>query len=836
MSKNEDALTMTIRTPIVTDDFNPEYNASFEQTFNIDETLIEIFANKSVTFSLIESLPKEKTAPLGNAEICLYSYFLKYYTQEDPEARIPECSLSMTKVLPVSASKTSGNPQESPAISIEVTLSKPLISTQVLQNGIFATLKPEEVYPVPEDWSLREGNEKDPNSNLYTYVMNLKIPMENEGYRVVSIPNGTLQGVEDAGQNEICLTAPHGIPITDIKSVDSGNGKPVVRNPSVIVDESAAVPNADKTEKEIKKIKWDNSVILWFSPGVVARLRECAQRKFHLDIDLVRSLHQKYAGGTDNHSHKVKAKGFLDLGLALNPTIIGVGGRFNLELAESLSEQGSAGQENKSKKGAHFDIYKAITKSVHDYIPKRIVKPESQFEKRSAQAENDYKAKVNEIILQLVNEYKHVLQMENNLPGNEQKIMKLATQSAEGEKMRKKLFFYHLNKSGAYFSFKEQLKASVVQVVRERFKKKSPFTSQSEIQLFMSEIYVYFIEQMHTVVNKIFVEKEVPKSDSHELKRLEITSLKQFAEEAERSHKISVSALYYQERIAKYEDNLACWFDYGTFCMRNQMPEKGDECFREIISRNAKHVPTLTAIAMIAMASDNMEQARVFIHSALQIKPESGVLNILMGIFYEMTNEELEAEKYFNAAKVSQDAGYYKFNPDSSKPNVELAELAIQINCAFIADRVLAQEIIQNGLNFYPYLLLSQLEIQRSNYAQAENYLKEALKIDQSNPRIWAAIDNSEIPHLDLIYIRLGNLYLLTACKNSVPGKSIFELLFDDNVEFDESWARIAKSMFLKACEIQGTCLSWLGAGQACFALKEFEQAEDAFSVYRVNN
>ncbi|KAJ3324059.1 Cilia- and flagella-associated protein 70 [Boothiomyces sp. JEL0866] len=890
MSKSEDALVMTIKVLQASSlkgsraSLNSFVRIQFAD-FDYKDTLIEIFANKTISFSLIESLPKEKTAPLGNAEICLYNYFLKYYTQEDPEARIPECNLSISKVLPVSTNKAGGNPQDNPTISIEVTLSKPLIPTQVLQNGIFATLKPEEVYPVPEDWSLREGNEKDPNSNLYTYTMNLKIPLENEGHRVVSIPNGLLQGAEEISSTEICINAPQGIPITDMKPGDGGAGKSLNHSPSVAGDELAVPPTADRTEKEIKKIKWDSFMIVWLSPGVVARLRECAQRKFYLDIELVRSLHQKYAGATDNHSHKIKAKGSLDLGLALNPTIIGIRGRFNLELADSHGEQqGSAGTESKSKKSAHIDIYKAvgsaisltlifsvplinkqrlqaITKSVHDYIPKRMVKPESQYEKRSIQAENDYKAKVNEIVLQLVNEYKHILKMESELPGNEQKILTLETQTPEDEKLRKKLFLYHLNKSGAYFSFKEQLKASVVQVVRERFKQKSPFTSQSEMQLFMSEIYVYFIEQMHVVINKIFMEKEVQKNDTQELKRLEITSLKQFAEEAERSNKTTISALYYQERIAKYEDNLSCWFDYGTFCMRNQMFSKGEECFREILSRNSKHIPALTAIAMISMASDNLEQARVFIYSALQIKPESGILNILMGIFYEMTNEELEAEKYFNAAKLNHEKG-------AAKPSIELAEFAIQINCAFIADRVLAQEIIQNGLNFYPYLLLSQLEIQRSNYSQAENYLKDALKIDQTNPRIWAAIGNrsltagnlnfiqnkfnetkiafetvlsfiketKDIPQLDLIYIRLGNLYLQSACKQSSSEKSLFELLYEEKVEFDENLARISKSMYLKACEVQGTCQSWLGAGQACFALKEYDQAEDAFSEANIIN
>jgi cytochrome c-type biogenesis protein CcmH/NrfG len=47
----------------------------------------------------------------------------------------------------------------------------------------------------------------------------------------------------------------------------------------------------------------------------------------------------------------------------------------------------------------------------------------------------------------------------------------------------------------------------------------------------------------------------------------------------------------------------------------------------------------------------------------------------------------------------------------------------------------------------------------------------------------------------------------------------------------DESQARLAKNMYLKACATRGTSQSWLGTGRACFALKEYHEAEDAFSV-----
>ena len=133
--------------------------------------MIEIFANKSLNFTIFESLPKEKTIVIGTTDICLYHYYLKYYTQEDLEAPIPECQLTFQKILPIAFASGAkpGVGQDASTLSVEISLSRALISPTDLQNGMFATLKVEEIYPVPDDWSLRDGNEKDLNSSSHTY-------------------------------------------------------------------------------------------------------------------------------------------------------------------------------------------------------------------------------------------------------------------------------------------------------------------------------------------------------------------------------------------------------------------------------------------------------------------------------------------------------------------------------------------------------------------------------------------------------------------------------------------------------------------------------------------
>jgi hypothetical protein len=129
--------------------------------------LIEIFANKQITFTVIESFPKEKTSILGVAEVSLYRAFLLYFVPKLGEDSIPECPLSFQQVLPIAYSnpKMLTQNQEAPCISIQVSLNRPIIPVSKLRGGIFASLNLDDLYPVPEDWSLREGNEKDINSS-----------------------------------------------------------------------------------------------------------------------------------------------------------------------------------------------------------------------------------------------------------------------------------------------------------------------------------------------------------------------------------------------------------------------------------------------------------------------------------------------------------------------------------------------------------------------------------------------------------------------------------------------------------------------------------------------
>jgi hypothetical protein len=110
--------------------------------------LIEIFANKTLAVTLIESLPKEKTAVLATAEISLYKKFLKYFMKETHDSPVPECPLTIHEVLPLTYAtpKLLGNDPKVPEIILEISISRPLIDAISLQHGVFVELSIDEYF------------------------------------------------------------------------------------------------------------------------------------------------------------------------------------------------------------------------------------------------------------------------------------------------------------------------------------------------------------------------------------------------------------------------------------------------------------------------------------------------------------------------------------------------------------------------------------------------------------------------------------------------------------------------------------------------------------------
>ncbi|KAF7655407.1 hypothetical protein LDENG_00056190 [Lucifuga dentata] len=118
-----------------------------------------------------------------------------------------------------------------------------------------------------------------------------------------------------------------------------------------------------------------------------------------------------------------------------------------------------------------------------------------------------------------------------------------ALQSSNLEQMKAELIGA-LNVSGRYFAFKEQMKYSVVRIVRDKMQQTKAFTDPQKLQAFLSQLYVYLMDEMHIALNKILSDdlQEPPV-------QIQLTSsqLRHFAREAQVIGHHQQAAQYYQE-------------------------------------------------------------------------------------------------------------------------------------------------------------------------------------------------------------------------------------------------------------------------------------------------
>ncbi|XP_010077987.1 PREDICTED: tetratricopeptide repeat protein 18, partial [Pterocles gutturalis] len=213
---------------------------------------------------------------------------------------------------------------------------------------------------------------------------------------------------------------------------------------------------------------------------------------------------------------------------------------------------------------------------------------------------------------------------------------------------QKRQLNFELNSSGKYFAFKEQLKYAVVKIVREKYLKTTAFESQEQFQAFLSELYVYLVDQMHVALNQLLSE-EAPSPAP--LPRMTEEQLWLFAREAEVNKDYKLASLYHQQRVAQDQLNIQHWLDYGAFCLLLEETTKAQECFRQALSLDTHHIPSLLLCGITAVVLQHYEEAEVFFEDACCLEPSSIVAWTLSGLFYELQNNTVQAEMAFREAR-----------------------------------------------------------------------------------------------------------------------------------------------------------------------------------------
>ncbi|NXD78058.1 CFA70 protein, partial [Halcyon senegalensis] len=277
-----------------------------------------------------------------------------------------------------------------------------------------------------------------------------------------------------------------------------------------------------------------------------------------------------------------------------------------------------------------------LTRRVKEMIPPRLpLPPRTAGAKKAVE---DYHKRVVSIAIAILSEYHELFG--KRLP--EQGAVDHQTL----EEQKRQLNF-ELNCSGKYFAFKEQLKYAVVKIVREKYLKTTAFETQEELQAFLSELYVYLVDQMHIALNQLLSEEI---ASSTPVSHMTEEKLWLFAHEAEVNRDYKLASLYHQQRVAQDQRNIQYWLDYGAFCLLLEEMTKAQECFQQALSLDPHHIQSLLLCGIVAVTLQHYEEAEVFFEDACCLEPHSVVAWTLSGLFYELQNNDIQAEMAFREA------------------------------------------------------------------------------------------------------------------------------------------------------------------------------------------
>ena len=272
---------------------------------------------------------------------------------------------------------------------------------------------------------------------------------------------------------------------------------------------------------------------------------------------------------------------------------------------------------------------------------------------------------------------------------------------------RRRQLLYHLNTGGAYHALREKLKHSMGRLVKERFPAEAALAPGSvEHGKFVSELYVFLMEEVFSVINNMFAEgaggatiaeldpaeqKNESKSDavpSKDTNKVEpsmligpasssmviLTRLGALAKEAELSGDLDLALRYHQDRVVASESaaerrhtrqvsggGAQPWIDYAAFAARCGDYPKADECCREAIALSLPESATTTQsgdadpnalLMQSALMSRNGEQdlAKIMLSPlTTENNADSRACTMLSIIHLRCDRETKKAEKAMNS-------------------------------------------------------------------------------------------------------------------------------------------------------------------------------------------
>eukprot|EP00727_Mastigamoeba_balamuthi_P013279 m51a1_g8574 hypothetical protein (1067) ;mRNA; r:203518-207077 len=424
-----------------------------------------------------------------------------------------------------------------------------------------------------------------------------------------------------------------------------------------------------------------------------------------------------------------------------------------------------------------------------DFLPKR--KQMTRY-KQLREATADYKHEIEQVVSVLASEYRSLFGAAGDA-------------GPQAREERKKMFYYKLNSTAAYFVMKEKLKKTVVRIVNEKFSR-TGFATADEKLLFLNELYVFLLDQMHAALSKSI---DSPSESEQDRNRERSEQLRRQAADAEAAGHSAEASRYHQQRVALNKSDPGAWYEYGVFCSRAGDGAKADECFDEALVLDMHHAPSLVASACRCFGVD-ADKTQALLTAVLKKDPANEFAALVKAVALDALAEQVDVAVFARAV------GFL-----------------VELRAAALAEKVVSRAVVQHGTRWELVAALARVHACAGKLRWAYDYAQQAAELSDGNAAaltLLGEICAQQGESADAISNYRKALERSAGGLDTASGMRLGELLMQAG-QHDE-----AKAVFLRCTRASPMAHVWLCVGRACYHLGQLEEAEQCLAEANMLN